>query len=180
MRTFEEYGFCFETGRNYYANMPDPMFPIPFRDGQVIPYDRFRPPGEWFGVMYIFYDLTVIDAYVEQMKEAGFDGEYGFGEDGIRRWGFDWLFTYDRMYDSMRLTATLTIMPDPFHYSHDDVLIMSFGANHVDSPGADDDTINVAYYYAASVASVYENNEENQTMEFVVTAMSWDDFKVKN
>ena len=69
---FEEAGYSEATGLNLYGNIPDNMFPIPMRDGVVIPYDWFFPPEYVSGVGYIFKDKSVMEAYQAQLKDAGF------------------------------------------------------------------------------------------------------------
>ena len=69
---FEESGYSAEYGRNLYGNIPDNMFPIPMRDGAVIPYDRFVIPGFRFGLHYIFEDVSVMEIYMAQLRAAGF------------------------------------------------------------------------------------------------------------
>jgi len=89
---FEEAGFSLVTGRNYYANIPDSIFPIPMRDGEVIPYDRFNPSGHGLLVGYGFSDICVMEIYKEQLRSAGFS-------DLGRVMSVDWLWRYDRESD---------------------------------------------------------------------------------
>jgi len=89
---FEEAGFSSVTGRNYYANIPDSIFPIPMRDGEVIPYDRFNPSGHGLFVGYGFSDISVMEIYKEQLRSAGFS-------DLGRVMSVDWLWRYDRESD---------------------------------------------------------------------------------
>ena len=51
---FEEAGYSFVNGRNYYANIPDSMFPMPKRNGVIIPYECFLPPSVARGLVYRF------------------------------------------------------------------------------------------------------------------------------
>jgi len=70
----------------YYSSIPDQKFPIPKRNGVVIPYDAFSPPEEgWSITSYIYEDDGFIDFYKKQLREAG------FAEDTERQgmWRFD-------------------------------------------------------------------------------------------
>ena len=69
----EEIGYCFESGeRNMYITIPDSRFPIPMYNGIIIPYDRFFPANFGSGVFFAFIDITVMEIYSEQLREAGF------------------------------------------------------------------------------------------------------------
>lgn len=58
--------------KELYANIPDPMFPVPMLNGTVIPYDYFSPPGYAWSGGYVFSDKSVMEAYQAQLREAGF------------------------------------------------------------------------------------------------------------
>ena len=72
MINFEEAGYSEANGPNLYANIPDSMFPIPFRDDVIIPYDWFSPPEYMWGVTYFYEDKSVMESYQAQLKDAGF------------------------------------------------------------------------------------------------------------
>ena len=71
---FEEAGYSEAEGPNLYGNIPDSMFPIPMRDGAVIPYDAFAPPEYVWGVAYVYDDESVMESYQAQLRDAGFSG----------------------------------------------------------------------------------------------------------
>jgi len=54
-----------------YAKIPDIMFPIPMRDGEIIPYDWVRFPYD-ISAQYGFFDMSVMEIYKEQLRDAGF------------------------------------------------------------------------------------------------------------
>jgi len=58
---------------NLYANIPDNMFPIPKKNGEIISYDSFSPPhyGD-ISITYNFEDMSIIQLYKTQLKNAGF------------------------------------------------------------------------------------------------------------
>jgi hypothetical protein len=58
--------------KELYANIPDPIFPVPMLNGTVIPYDYFSPPGYAWSGGYVFLDKSVMEAYQAQLREAGF------------------------------------------------------------------------------------------------------------
>jgi len=97
---FEEAGYSLITGRNYYANIPDSMFPIPMQNNIVIPYDQFNPPGHGWGISYVFSDITVMETYKEQLRNAGF-AEYG------RVMSIDWLWRHERECDGATLIVEM-------------------------------------------------------------------------
>ena len=101
---FEEYGFSLTYGRNYYANIPDAMFPIPMLDGAVIPYDRFHPPSGMSGVGFSFYDMSVYEIYTAQLRDAGFTEIVG-------RWDYHRIWSYERDSDGATLMIEMF-----FHY----------------------------------------------------------------
>lgn len=57
---------------NLYTNIPDNIFPVPLRDGIVIPYDWFSPPEYVSGVTYSYKDKSVMESYQAQLRDAGF------------------------------------------------------------------------------------------------------------
>lgn len=72
MVSFEEAGYSEGNGPNLYANIPDSIFPVPFSDGVIIPYDWFSPPEYVWGVTYMYEDKSVMESYQTQLKAAGF------------------------------------------------------------------------------------------------------------
>lgn len=72
MINFEEAGYSEGASPNLYANIPNSTFPIPVRDGMVIPYDWFSPPDYVWGVTYMYEDKSVMESYQAQLKEVGF------------------------------------------------------------------------------------------------------------
>jgi hypothetical protein len=72
---YEEAGYSETTGSNWYANIPDCMYPIPMRNCRVIHYNSFWPPGEGFEVLAAYYsydDKSVMEVYKKQLQDAGF------------------------------------------------------------------------------------------------------------
>lgn len=69
---FQEAGYSQAVGPNFYANIPDSIFPVPMRDGVVISYDKFTPPDYAWGVAYTYKDKSVMENYQAQLEEAGF------------------------------------------------------------------------------------------------------------
>ncbi|MCL2546447.1 MAG: hypothetical protein FWE06_04545, partial [Oscillospiraceae bacterium] len=56
-----------------YAKVPNILFPIPMRNGEIIPYDWFWIPQ--YGIVmtqYGFFDMSVMEIYKEQLRDAGF------------------------------------------------------------------------------------------------------------
>lgn len=72
MIDFEEATYSKEASSNLYGNIPHSMFPIPIRDGVVIPYDQFSPPDCVWGVTYMYKDKSVMESYQAQLKDIGF------------------------------------------------------------------------------------------------------------
>jgi hypothetical protein len=69
---FQEAGFK-EDNPNWYANIPDDMFPIPMHNDTIIPYDRFYPPTYYsMAVLYVYDDKNVMELYQAQLRAAGF------------------------------------------------------------------------------------------------------------
>ena len=73
-----------------YANIPDNMFPVPMRDGVVIPYDSFSPPYHEsdIAICYGFTDVGVMELYKEQLRTAGFV-DYGTVHSVESLWQFE-------------------------------------------------------------------------------------------
>jgi hypothetical protein len=69
---FEEIGYTEEDGPNWYANIPDSIFPIPMLDGEIIQYEWFSPPEYMSDVLYFYTDVSVMEIYQAQLKDAGF------------------------------------------------------------------------------------------------------------
>ena len=70
----------------FYSSIPDSGFPIPKRNGMIIPYDEFSPPEEgWTITSYIYEDTGFKESYQKQLRDAGFK------EDTERQgnWRFD-------------------------------------------------------------------------------------------
>ncbi|MCL2547215.1 MAG: hypothetical protein FWE06_08535 [Oscillospiraceae bacterium] len=68
-----------------YTLIPDPVFPMPMRDGEQIPYDiivAFSIDENW--VSYGFDDFSVMALYEAQLREAGFV-DHGRVDGGTRR-----------------------------------------------------------------------------------------------
>lgn len=89
MISFEEAGYSEAAGRNYYANIPDSIFPIPMRDSVVIPYDWFSPPDYVWGVAYSYEDESVMESYQAQLEEVGFV-DLGTVQSVESLWQYDW------------------------------------------------------------------------------------------
>ena len=68
-----------------YANIPDSRFPVPMRNGTIIPYDRYSPPDYTQNGTYGYNDRSVIEIYEAQLKEAGFH-YYGQVLTGVFVW----------------------------------------------------------------------------------------------
>ena len=60
------------TSSDDYSGIPDSMFPIPMRDGVIIPYDRFSPPEDGYEVTTYLYATNFMETYKEQLRKAGF------------------------------------------------------------------------------------------------------------
>ena len=73
-----------------YANIPDNMFPVPMREGVVIPYDSFSPPGHEsdIAIYYGFADEGVMELYKEQLRTAGFV-DYGTVQSVESLWQYE-------------------------------------------------------------------------------------------
>ena len=56
----------------FYANLPDSRFPIPMRNGEIVPYNYFSLPGDAWCGGYSYFDKSVMEVYQAQLKEAGF------------------------------------------------------------------------------------------------------------
>ncbi len=70
---FQEADYTQVNGAKMYSNIPDNKYPIPMRDGKLVPYDRFSPPSLYNQPMgYVYYDLSFMEVYKQQLKEAGF------------------------------------------------------------------------------------------------------------
>ena len=86
---------------NLYANIPDKMFPIPMRNGEIIPYSEFSPPEEGYEVTtYIYTGVDFMDSYKKQLRKAGF----------VDQGGGEWiesLWRYDRKEDGATLMVEL-------------------------------------------------------------------------
>jgi hypothetical protein len=82
--------------KELYANIPDPMFPVPMLNGTVIPYDYYSPPGYAWSGGYVFSDKSVMEMYQAQLREAGFV-EYG------EAMSVDSLWLYERDTDGATL-----------------------------------------------------------------------------
>lgn len=72
MISFEEAGYSGAGNSTLYSNIPDSMFPVPMRNGMVIPYDKFSPPDYVSGVTYSYFDKSVMETYQAQLIDAGF------------------------------------------------------------------------------------------------------------
>jgi hypothetical protein len=99
---FEEAGYTEENGPNWYANIPDSMFPIPMRDGEIIPYDRFTPPTIMQDVTYDYEDLRIMEIYQAQLRDAGF-GNY------VSEWPTDSYWLYHREEDGTSFDVNMWI-----------------------------------------------------------------------
>jgi len=86
---YEEYGYCFYSRRrNWYANIPHLLLPVPMRDGEILRYDVFEAPGT-----YIFFDTDVAELYMAQLLDAGFEGSLSeLSSDDLRI--YHWTYTY--------------------------------------------------------------------------------------
>ena len=87
-----------EAGPYLYSNIPNSTFPIPTRDGTVIPYAGFFPPAYIMGLTYLYNDKSVIQSYQAQLREAGFV-DYGNVSAITSMW------IYERASDGERLYA---------------------------------------------------------------------------
>jgi hypothetical protein len=94
-----------EAGTRPYANIPDILFPVPARDGAIIPYDEFSPIMDSdgsLGMAYIFLDTTVFEAYQTRLRNAGFTDHGAQGNVGS-------YWTYERGLDGAMLAAAVFI-----------------------------------------------------------------------
>ena len=86
----------------FYAGIPDRMFPVPMRQGAIIPYNGFSPPEEgWIKTTYRYEDAGFSELYKQQLKEAGFVEQEGAPE------GMESLWRYDRSSDEASLLVEL-------------------------------------------------------------------------
>lgn len=85
---FEEAGYLEDSSPNSYSNIPDSIFPIPLRDGELIPYDQFTPPDYVWGVAYTYENKSVMESYKEQLLEAGFV-DYGSVQSVESLWQYE-------------------------------------------------------------------------------------------
>jgi hypothetical protein len=99
---FEEAGYTEAAGPNWYANIPDNMFPIPMLDGVIIPYNSFSPPyHEWdISIYYVYIDTSVMKSYQAQLRDAGFV-DHGSVQ------SVDSLWRYDRGDDGATLIVEM-------------------------------------------------------------------------
>ena len=93
--------------RELYANVPDDMFPIPTRNGKVVPYDYFTTPGHAWGGGYSFSDISVMDIYQSQLRDAGFS-------DHGNVMAITSLWTYERASDGKILYVELRANTESF------------------------------------------------------------------
>lgn len=85
---FEEAGYSEGSNPNSYSNIPHSIFPIPMRDGLVIPYDQFSPPDYVWGVAYTYEDKSVMESYKAQLAEVGFV-DYGAVQSVESLWRYE-------------------------------------------------------------------------------------------
>ncbi|MCL2097644.1 MAG: hypothetical protein FWH23_02645 [Bacteroidales bacterium] len=86
----------------YYSSIPDRMFPVPTRQGAVIPYNDFSPPEEGMtSTAYIYDDAGFTESYKQQLRGAGFVQQEGGPE-----WFESW-WRYDRSSDGASLIVEL-------------------------------------------------------------------------
>jgi len=107
MISFEEAGYLEANGPNLYANIPASIFPIPMRDGAVIPYDWFSPPDYVWGVAYMYEDKSVMESYQAQLKKAGFV-DYGTVQ------SVESLWQYEQGDDEFKFTVEMYSEGDMF------------------------------------------------------------------
>ena len=86
--------------KNEYFNIPDSMFPIPMRDGAIIPYDRYCPPEEGYAVTTYLYATNFMEIYKEQLRRAGF-------VDHGAVMSIDALWMYERSSDGATLVVEM-------------------------------------------------------------------------
>ncbi|MCL2041056.1 MAG: hypothetical protein FWG84_03330 [Bacteroidales bacterium] len=94
----------------FYVNIPDKIFPIPMRQGAVIPYDSFFLPEEGYAITGYVYDEGdgFKESYKLQLSKAGFVQV----EDAP-----DWiesLWRYDRRSDGAKFFVELLYGEDTF------------------------------------------------------------------
>lgn len=86
-----------------YENLPDRGFPIPMRDGVVIPYDAiYLPDGDNISTTYVYEDESVTELYKEQLRNAGFT-DYG------TVMSVDSLWSYERDNDGASLYVEIRV-----------------------------------------------------------------------
>gem|GEM_PF-1707026 len=85
-----------------YSSIPDAMFPIPKRNGVIIPYDRFSPPEEGeITIQYVYDDASLKESYTQQLRNAGFVAGQTMQPETT-------LWRYDRSDDGASLMVELT------------------------------------------------------------------------
>ena len=86
----------------FYSSIPDKMFPIPKRNGQIISYNEFSPPEEGYIItQYLYKDVSIKELYKQQLKDAGFEEQQGAPE-----W-VESLWRYDRKADGASLMVEI-------------------------------------------------------------------------
>ena len=83
-----------------YFGIPDPMFPIPKRDGVIIPFYQFVPPEEGYAVTTYLYATSFMETYKEQLRKAGF-------VDHGAVMSVDSLWMYERSSDNATLVVEM-------------------------------------------------------------------------
>ena len=93
--------------RYFYANVPDSMMPIPMRNGVVVPYDYYTPPNHAWCGGYHFLNMSMLDVYKEQLREAGF-----FDRGQVM--SIDSMWSYNRKEDKIHLDVELRYRENGF------------------------------------------------------------------
>ena len=97
----------------FYVNIPDRGFPIPMRQGAVIPYDSFSLPEEGYAITGYSYDPNdnFIASYKQQLQKAG------LVKIDAQEW-MESMWRYDRRSDGATLFVEL--------YNNDNVTIQMY------------------------------------------------------